>query len=86
MKNSKTYLYLNGKAIGYIENPSKFVEEVRKARRSGKLSGEINISYLEKIGELRVNTDRGRIRKPYIIVENGVPNLTPELISKVKNG
>ncbi len=86
MKNSKTYLYLNGKAIGYIENPSKFVEEVRKARRSGKLSGEINISYLEKIGELRVNTDRGRIRKPYIIVENGVPKLTPELISKVKNG
>jgi DNA-directed RNA polymerase subunit B' len=84
MEIKKCYIYLNGRAIGSVDNPAKFVNEVRTSRRKGQISGEVNISYMEKLGEVRVNTDRGRIRKPYLIVENGQPKLTTEMIEKIK--
>ena len=46
--------------------------------------GEINIAYFEKVGEVRINADKGRVRTPYIIVENGLSRFTPELLEKLK--
>ncbi len=80
----KTNVLLNGNVIGYVEDPENFVREVRNARRKGMLPYELNIAYLEKINEIHINTDRGRLRKPYIIVEDGKSKLTPELIEKLK--
>lgn len=80
----KCYLYLNGKVLGYIEDPATFVKEIREARRKGQLSGEINIAYMERLNEVHVNTDRGRLRKPYIIVENGASKLTNELAERLR--
>ncbi len=76
MSNKKTYLHLNGRAIGFVEDPKKFVNEVRQSRRKGQISGEVNIAYFEKNGEIHINTDRGRLRKPYIIVEGGKSKMT----------
>ncbi len=84
MSDKKTYLHLNGRAIGYVEEPEKFVTEIRQARRSGQISGEVNIAFFERNGEIHINTDRGRLRKPYVIVEAGKPKLTDELLEKVK--
>jgi DNA-directed RNA polymerase subunit B' len=81
---SKTYVYLNGKVIGHIDNPQKFVAEVRAARRKGQISGEINIAHIEKLNSVNINTDRGRLRKPYIIVEGGKSKFTPELAERIK--
>ena len=78
-EKNRCYLYLNGKAIGCIEDPEKFVEETKSARRRGVISGEINIAYISKLNEVRINTDRGRLRKPYIIVEGGKSKLTQEI-------
>ncbi len=77
--NQKTYVYLNGRIIGHVADPTAFVNEVRSARRTGNLSGEVNISYMPKLGTVNINTDRGRIRKPYIIVENGKPKFTADI-------
>ncbi len=84
MSNKKTYLHLNGRAIGFIEDPKKFVNEVRQSRRKGQISGEVNIAYFEKNGEIHINTDRGRLRKPYIIVEGSKSKMTDELMDKLK--
>ena len=83
--NSKCYVYLNGKVIGHVEDGEKFANEVRNARRNGLISGEINVFYNKKLNEAHVNTDAGRVRKPYIIVENGKSKLTPELVEKLKS-
>ncbi len=80
----KAYVYLNGRAIGTIEDPKAFVTEVRSARRSGKISGEINITLVERLNSVNINTDRGRLRKPYIIVEGGKSKVTPEILDRLK--
>ena len=82
---NKSYVYVNGKVIGTVENPSSFAWEIRSARRKGIISGEVNVSFNEKLNSVNINTDRGRIRKPYIILENGQTKLTKEILAKLKS-
>jgi len=62
-----------------------FAAEIRRNRRQGLISGEVNVSYLKKLDEVHINTDKGRVRAPYIIVENGVSKFTPELKQKLES-
>ncbi len=82
--SEKCYVHLNGKAIGHVADPFAYIKEVKEARRKGVISGEVNVAYLEKLNEVHINTDRGRVRKPYIIVENGKSRLTKELFEKLE--
>ncbi|MCL4365535.1 DNA-directed RNA polymerase subunit B [Candidatus Marsarchaeota archaeon] len=82
---NKSYVYVNGKVIGTVGNPAQFAGEIRSARRRGIISGEVNVSFNEKLNSVNINTDRGRIRKPYIILENGQTKLTKEILAKLKS-
>src|SRR5271157_4936483 len=84
MMEEKSVVYLDGRQIGYVKNGAAFANEIRKARRNGLISGEVNVSYIKKYNEVSINADRGRVRKPYIIVENGASKFTPELSEKLK--
>lgn len=83
MGNEMCNVFINGKMLGSVSNGPAFVAEVKKGRRSGIVSGEVNIAYMKKLNEVYVFTDRGRVRKPYIIVENGKSKLTGELKQKL---
>ncbi|ADP77451.1 DNA-directed RNA polymerase, subunit B' [Methanothermus fervidus DSM 2088] len=82
----KTKIYLNGELVGTCKDPEKFVEEIRKKRREGKISHEVNIAYHPENNEVLIFTDPGRVRRPLIVVENGKPKLTKEHIEKLRNG
>ena len=78
-------MFLDGRLIGNVKSGKKFSEEVRKNRRLGVISGEVNVAYVKKLQEVHINADKGRARKPYIVVEKGVSKLTPELLERLKN-
>ena len=80
----KCIVYLDGRQIGYVKDGVAFVQEVRKARRAGVISGEVNVAYVKKFNEVNINAERGRVRRPYIIVENGASKLTPDIVEKLK--
>ncbi|MCD6529648.1 DNA-directed RNA polymerase subunit B [Candidatus Bathyarchaeota archaeon] len=83
-------VFLDGRPIGYHIDPENFVQEVRRLRREGKISSEVNIAYYRtghgEGGEVYINCDEGRVRRPLIIVENGVPKLNSEHLRKLKSG
>ncbi len=83
--NKKCYVYLNGRIIGYVADGETFVKEIRNGRRTGIVSGEVNIVYLPRLNAVHVNTDAGRVRKPYVVVENGVSKLTSDMVEKLNN-
>ncbi|MGC8547815.1 MAG: DNA-directed RNA polymerase subunit B [Candidatus Micrarchaeia archaeon] len=83
-ETEKCYVYLNGVAIGTADDPASFTQQVRNLRRTGRISGEVNIAYLKSINEVHINTDKGRIRKPYIIVENGKSKFTEEIAGRLE--
>jgi DNA-directed RNA polymerase subunit B len=82
--SEKCYVHLNGKAIGHVSDPYAYIREVKEARRKGVISGEVNVAYLEKLNEVHINTDRGRVRKPYVIVDGGKSRLTKEIAEKLE--
>ncbi|MEM0259801.1 MAG: DNA-directed RNA polymerase subunit B [Sulfolobales archaeon] len=83
LKYSK--VFLNGRLIGFVRDGEKFVRYMRSLRRSGKLHYEVGVSHLKTdyIDEVYINTDRGRIMRPLIVVENGRILLTKEHVEKL---
>jgi DNA-directed RNA polymerase subunit B' len=81
-----TDIFLDGKYIGSTNEPEKIVEKIKKARRNGLISYQVNVAYYKDLDELRILTDSGRVRRPLIVVENGKPKLTQEHLEKLKKG
>jgi DNA-directed RNA polymerase subunit B len=72
-------IYLNGKMIGKHPEGTALIKTIIGKRRVGEIQHEVNVEYHPKLGELYINTDRGRSRRPLIIVENGRSKLTEEI-------
>ncbi|MCD6575562.1 MAG: DNA-directed RNA polymerase subunit B [Nanoarchaeota archaeon] len=77
-------VFLNGKFIGTHENPKKLVSEIKEMRRDGRLPLETNVSYYEDEDSVYILADKGRARRPLIVVKNGKSLLTKEHIEKLK--
>ncbi|MEM5797110.1 MAG: DNA-directed RNA polymerase subunit B [Candidatus Aenigmatarchaeota archaeon] len=77
---------MDGKFVGYTNEPQKLVNEIRTKRRDGTIHYQVNVAYHEHLDEVRILSDSGRVRRPLIIVENGKPKLTKEHIEKLKRG
>ncbi|MEM1540303.1 MAG: DNA-directed RNA polymerase subunit B [Candidatus Bathyarchaeia archaeon] len=90
LKRYGAKVFVDGAIIGYCTTPEKVVQEFRRRRRMGEISTEVNIAYFSKHygerEEIYVNCDEGRVRRPLIIVENGVPKLQLEHIEKIARG
>jgi DNA-directed RNA polymerase subunit B len=79
-------VYVNGDLVGYIENPRVLVSEIRAGRRQGLLSSEINIRYDEEMGEVIINCDEGRLRRPLLVIQEGRAVITRKHIEDIREG
>ncbi len=84
-KDERTAVYLNGKFVGYHPDGMNLANRLRERRRMNELNYQVNVFYNTKVDELHLITDKGRVRRPYIVVENGKSRLTPEILKRVKN-
>ena len=89
LRISGAKVFVDGCIIGYYMSPQELVDELRRKRRKGEISTEINVAHFSKLYEEReeiyVNCDEGRVRRPLIVVENGVAKLQPEHIEKIRS-
>ncbi len=81
-----TAVYVDGAFYGTCENPDKFISDIKNKRRNGLQNTDINVVFYPHLNEINVNTDAGRVRRPLIILDNGVPRLKAEHIGKIKTG
>jgi DNA-directed RNA polymerase subunit B len=90
LKDSGAKVFVDGSLVGYCLSPRELTEEIRRRRRKGEISAEVNLACFSKLlserEEVYINCDEGRVRRPLIIVENGVPKLKPEHIEKIRSG
>jgi len=90
LKTSGAKVFVDGNIIGYCNSPAKLTNEFRDKRRRGEITTEVNLAYFSKAfsdrEEIYVNCDEGRVRRPLIIVENGVPKLQSEHVEKIASG
>ncbi len=81
--------FINGSLVGYHPNPAELVSELRNKRRRSDIPSEINVAHFKTMGgkqEVYINCDEGRVRRPLIIVEDGISKLQPEHIDKIRSG
>lgn len=81
-------VFVDGIIAGYSREPEALASEIRKLRRDGKISSEVNVAHYppttpDSRPEVYVNSDAGRVRRPLIIVENGEPKLTETHIERL---
>jgi len=80
----KSRVFVDGALIGLADDPQALVAQTRAMRRQGSLSTEVNVSYKEFNNDVVIHTDRGRARRPLIVLHNGKPLITPDDIDKLR--
>jgi DNA-directed RNA polymerase subunit B len=90
MKVNGAKVFVDGNIIGYCSNPQDMVSSFREKRRTGEISTEVNVTHFTKAQteseEVHTNCDEGRVRRPLIIVENGVPKLQAKHLERIALG
>lgn len=78
-------VYIDGRFIGEHSNGRALTEQLIELRRRNSLPAIMNAAYIEDKDEVQINLNRGRIRRPLVVVKNGKSLLTKELIKKLGN-
>ena len=82
---TKAKVFINGELVGTHDNPAELADELRKMRRQGFISRQVNIALNDNTREVIINSDMGRARRPLLVVENGALRVTEEQIQKLRN-
>ncbi len=91
-RSSAAKIFLDGILVGYSYSGEALVREIRNLRRRGLLPSETNVAYYEfnyggrVVKEIYINADAGRVRRPLIVVEDGLVKLTRDHVSKLALG
>src|SRR5512136_2718160 len=76
--SKKSRVFVDGALIGLVDDPKALVAAIRSMRREGTIPSEVNVSHKEYNGDVVILTDRGRARRPLIVLKNGEPLITDE--------
>jgi DNA-directed RNA polymerase subunit B len=79
-------VYIDSMFMGKVEDPKMFIQQVRTERRVNNIPKSVNAYFDEKNDQVRVETGKGRVRRPLIIVENGESKLKKEHLDKLGRG
>ncbi len=79
-------VFLNNKFVGTVENPKAFSQHLIEERRKGSLPNTINVFYDDVADELYIETSKGRVRRPLIVVKEGQPLLNEKHIQQLQKG
>jgi len=82
----KSRVFVDGALIGLTDEPEGLVQRVRQMRRQGLISTEVNCSHKTFNGDVIIHTDRGRARRPLIVVKDGIPTIKQSDLDNMANG
>jgi DNA-directed RNA polymerase subunit B len=78
-----TEIFVNFKYVGETENPKDIQSAIVDQRRKGSVSNNVNIHYDEELDRISIDSTRGRIRRPVIVVKDGKPMLTEKHVQQL---
>ncbi|KAI9326598.1 hypothetical protein DFJ73DRAFT_954860 [Zopfochytrium polystomum] len=82
-----TYLvFLNGIIMGVHRDPEKFVSDMRKLRRAGRIYPFVSIYRTIANQTINISSDGGRVCRPLIIVERDKPRVREAEIRQIMEG
>ncbi len=79
-------IFYNGRFIGHTNEHGKIIGQLREKRRHSELPVEMSIRYDKYLKTILISTEVGRVLRPLVIVDNGVPRLGDEHIVLIEEG
>ncbi len=79
-------IHVNGDIFGLHKNPTKLVNQFKRRRRQGRIRSEVSIRHDSENRDVFINTDRGRILRPLLVLEDGDLNLSKESLENIRSG
>ncbi|MCK9568282.1 DNA-directed RNA polymerase subunit B, partial [Candidatus Pacearchaeota archaeon] len=79
-------IFFNGIFIGSAKDFNGFVKRVREKRRAGELPVQMSVRYDPGFNMIFISTEPGRVLRPLIIAEKGIPRLKNEHKLQIENG
>jgi len=76
----------NGKFIGTVNDNKEFVKKLREKRRNGELPEQMGIKNDEVFETVVLSTEPGRVLRPLIIVDSGIPRIKNEHLIRIEQG
>lgn len=80
------YVSINGSLLGVHRKPELLASQLRNLRRKGFIGQFVSIFCNHIHSSVQIATDGGRLCRPLIIVDQGVPRLKEEHIEQLKRG
>ncbi len=77
-------VYLDGRFIGEVEDNNNFMSQIKTERRKGIITNNLNIRYNNSTDEIYIETKKGRLRRPLILVKDGIPLLNEKHIKQLQ--
>ncbi len=78
-----TELYVNFKFVGETENAKEIISNLVDQRRKGSISNNINVYHDDEQDKIFIDTTRGRVRRPLLVVKDGKPLLNEKHIQQL---
>ena len=79
-------VHVNGDIFGLHKNATRLVNQFKARRRQGRIRPEVSIRYDGANRDIFINTDRGRILRPLLVIEDGDLVLSKDHIDLIKSG
>jgi DNA-directed RNA polymerase III subunit RPC2 len=80
--SNSAMVFLNGTIIGIHRRPLRFAKQLRMLRRAGHLGEFVSVYVIQNT--LHIASDGGRVCRPLIICDNGVPRVKEAHIEALK--
>ncbi len=77
-------VHVNGDIFGLHMNPHKLVEHFKRRRRSGRIRSEVSIRHDAVNRDIFINTDKGRILRPLLVLDGGSMVLSKDYLDGLK--
>ena len=71
-------VHVNGDIFGLHKNPHRLVSHFKRRRRNGRIRPEVSIRHDSVNRDIFINTDKGRILRPLLVLESGTLTLAKE--------
>ncbi|HJM40930.1 MAG TPA: DNA-directed RNA polymerase subunit B [Candidatus Thalassarchaeaceae archaeon] len=78
-------VHVNGDIFGLHMNPHKLVEHFKRGRRRGVIRSEVSIRHDAPNRDIFINTDKGRILRPLLVLDGGSLVLSKDDLDNLRN-
>ena len=78
-------IHVDGDIYGLHKRPKSLVNQFKNARRRGRIRPEVSIRHDSENKDIFINTDKGRILRPLLVIDGGSLKVNNEILNKISS-